>query len=53
MFGSASKVTGLESFLRKRLNIPVNIIEDEMTGVKGGVLLMDDKKLLNTLIDKN
>lgn len=53
VFGSASKVTGLESFLRKRLNIPVNIIEDEMTGVKGGVLLMDDKKLLNTLIDKN
>lgn len=53
VYGPGSRVTGLEAFLRKRLNVIVNIIENEVAGVNGGMSILNDKKLLNTLIEKN
>ena len=53
VYGSGSRVTDLESFLRKRLDVPVNILDDETFGVKGACAIFEDKKLLNEIVEKN
>lgn len=53
VYGSGSAVTDLENFLRKRLDVPVNILDDETFGVKGASIIFENKKLLNEIVEKN
>ena len=51
--GVGSRVTGLESFMKKYLNVPINILENEYCAIEGGDSILQNKKLLNTLLERN
>ena len=52
--GGASKVTGLESFLKRNLMLTINILEDaENLSILGGGQLLTNKEQLKTIIENN
>ncbi len=52
--GGASKVTGLETFLKRNLMLNINIFEDaDNVSIIGGGKLLSDKEHLNVIVENN
>lgn len=52
--GGASKVTGLENFLKRNLMLNINLFEDaDNVSILGGGALVSDKEHLNIIVENN
>ncbi len=53
VYGALGGITGIERFMRSRLNIPVYVdVEPDNTLINGTTILLNNPQLLNNLIDK-